>query len=136
MPYLTKSRFKIATECITQLYYHDDKRYANQSLEDNFLKELAKGGFQVGALAQCYHPGGVLVDTMEHQQAFEQTLELLKQENVTIFEAAFLYKNCFIRADILIKRGNEIELIEVKAKSINHSFFSNTTSGKTILTSL
>jgi len=52
MHYLTKSRFKLALECTTKLYYNDNKQYANKAFEDNFLKELATGGFQVGALAQ------------------------------------------------------------------------------------
>jgi hypothetical protein len=38
-----------------------------------------------------------------------------------IFEAAFLYENLFIRADIVQKTGNSIRLIEVKSKSINPS---------------
>jgi hypothetical protein len=36
---------------------------------------------------------------------------------VTIFEAAFRHDNFFIRADVVVKKGNAIELIEVKAKS-------------------
>ena len=104
MPFLTKSRFKIALECPTQLYYNDNPQYANQSIEDNFLKELAKGGFQVGALARCYYPEGILIDTRNHEVAFSETLGLLQQENVIIFEAAFLYQNCFIRVDILVAK--------------------------------
>ena len=37
--------------------------------------------------------------------------------NVVVFEAAFMFNNLFIRVDILEKKGNEINLIEVKAKS-------------------
>ena len=29
-----------------------------------------------------------------------------------LYEPAFLYNNCFIRVDILIKKGRTIELIE------------------------
>ena len=49
----------------------------------------------------------------------EQTNELLQRENVVIFEAAFRYENLFIRTDILVKKGNDIKLIEVKAKSFD-----------------
>jgi hypothetical protein len=117
MPYLTKSRFKLALECTSKLYYNDNKQYANKATEDNFLKNLATGGFQVGALAQCYFPTGILIDTLEHEDAYKQTTTLLQQQDVIIFEAALLYENCFIRADILLKKGNEIQLVEVKAKS-------------------
>ena len=47
--------------------------------------------------------------------------DLLSKGNVVIFEGAFLYKNLFIRADIIDKKGNDIDLIEVKAKSFNGS---------------
>ena len=46
--YLTKSRFKLATECPTKLFYTGKKRYANKSLDDPFLEGLAEGGYQVG----------------------------------------------------------------------------------------
>src|SRR5688500_18918375 len=114
--YLTKSRFKLAMECPTKLYYTNKKEYANQKLEDPFLRHLADGGFQVGRLAQCYFPGGVEVDTLDYDEALRQTDELLKQDNVTIFEAAFRHNNLFIRADVVVKHGDNLDLIEVKAK--------------------
>ncbi len=48
---LTKSKFKLALECPTKLYYVDKPEYANQQTEDSFLKALAEGGYQVDALA-------------------------------------------------------------------------------------
>jgi hypothetical protein len=42
MRYLTKSRFKLATECPTKLFYTRKKEYADQSLEDSFLEEKEK----------------------------------------------------------------------------------------------
>ena len=36
-----------------------------------------------------------------------------------IFEAAFKFENLFIRTDILVKQGNDVQLIEVKAKSFD-----------------
>ena len=47
--YLTKSRFKLACECETKLHYTKKGDYADQSIDDSFLLELAKGGYQVGA---------------------------------------------------------------------------------------
>ncbi len=115
--YLTKSRFKLAMECPTKLYYTAKKEYANQKLDDPFLAALASGGFQVGELAKCYFPGGVDVTTLDYDAALSQTEELLKRDNVTIFEAAFRHDNFFIRADVVVKNGDSLELIEVKAKS-------------------
>jgi hypothetical protein len=46
--YLTKSRFTLALEGPTKLYYMSKPRqYANQKRDDDFLAALADGGFQV-----------------------------------------------------------------------------------------
>ncbi len=118
--YLTKSRFKLASECPTKLFYTGKNNvYANQKIDDPFLMALAKGGFQVGELAKCYFPGGieVVAGRGDYESALSQTDELLLSENVTIFEAAIRYRKFFIRVDVLVKIGNQLELIEVKSKS-------------------
>lgn len=115
--YLTKSRFKLALECPTKLYYTGKPGYLDNSLEDSFLAALAEGGFQVGALACLMHPGGVEVDAQGHEAQLRQTASLLQRDEVTIYEAALEAQGLFIRVDILRKRGRVIELVEVKAKS-------------------
>lgn len=45
---LTKSRFKLAMECPTKLYYTEKDEYVNNAIDDPFLLALADGGFQVG----------------------------------------------------------------------------------------
>jgi len=122
MRYLTKSRYKLGLECPRKLYYTNKKKeYANIKLDDPFLQALANGGFQVEALARLEYPEGHLIqaENYEYQKAIDETNELLKQENCVIFEAAFGFQNLFIRTDILVKKGNQIELIEVKAKSFD-----------------
>jgi hypothetical protein len=135
--YLTKSRFKLALDCETKLFYSGKKEYANAKMDDPFLKALAEGGFQVGELAKCYYPGGHDIESLDYEEAEKQTQELLKQDNVIIFEPAIRYKNLFIRIDILVKNGNSFKLIEVKAKSFdsNHEdqFFKK--NGKDLLAS-
>ena len=129
MAYLTKSRFKLALECPTKLYYTKKKLYPDSKSDDTFLMALAEGGFQVGELAKCYFPGGTDITTLGYNESLEQTNELLQQENVVIYEAAIRYENLFIRVDVLKKQGNTIELIEVKAKSsdgTNYTDFLNT----------
>lgn len=119
MKVLTKSRFKLGLECPNKLYYTKKKEYADTKVTDTFLEALAEGGFQVEELARMHYPNGVLIEgnDWDYQLLWEQTQELLKQENVIIYEAAFLIDGLFIRTDILVKQGNNIELIEVKAKS-------------------
>lgn len=117
--YLTKSRFKLGCECPAKLYYTRKAEYKDRSLEDTFLAALAQGGFQVGELAKIEHPGGHDVTTLNHAQALQETNALLELDQVTIFEAAVCYDNLFIRADVLVKDGQRIDLYEVKAKSVD-----------------
>jgi hypothetical protein len=115
--YLTKSRFKLAVECPTKLFYTSNKAYKNTKNEDSFLAFLADGGFQVGELAKLMYPGGHEIKTKNHADAEEETRKYLEQDNVVLFEPAIRYGNLFIRIDILVKNGGSFELIEVKAKS-------------------
>jgi len=107
----------MALGCPATLYYAGKDRYPNKNADNEFLDALARGGFQVGALAKCYYPGGHDITTLNNKEALKQTNELLKRENVVIFEAAFQVEKFFIRADIIEKKGNTINLIEVKSKS-------------------
>lgn len=120
--YLTKSHFKLALECPTKLFYHGKKNeYQDNSLEDSFLKTLAEGGFQVGEMAKLLYPDGHEIKTKDHLEALDQTAEWLRQDNVVLFEPAIRYQNLFIRVDILVKAGQSVQLIEVKAKSFDTS---------------
>jgi len=126
--YLTKSRFKLALDCPTKLFYTRKSDYEDASETDSFLQGLALGGFQVEELARMYFPEGIAIlgDDYNYDKLVARTNELLEKENVIIFEPAFLVNGLFIRVDILEKKGNTIRLIEVKAKSIdgeNHESF-------------
>lgn len=117
--YLTKSRFKLALDCPAKIFYTGKSQYPDKSQDDAFLEALAEGGFQVGALAKCYYPDGIEVSDRGYDVPLQKTQELLSQDNVTIFEGAFKYRNLFIRADIIEKKVNNINLLEVKSSSFN-----------------
>ncbi len=114
---LTKSRFKSAHECPTKLFYTGKAQYPNKKNDDQFLKALARGGFQVGKLAQIELGPGPEVTSRKYDESLAETAKLLGNDNVTIFEGAFRYGNHFIRVDALKNQGNEVELIEVKSAS-------------------
>ena len=122
-------------ECPAKLYYEGKPEYSNHKLKDSFLYALAEGGFQVGALARCYFPNGYQIETLDYDEAIRQTGELLKQDKVIIYEAAFHSGNFFIRVDILIKNGQDIELVEVKAKSFDPNTDKFLTKKRTITSS-
>lgn len=100
------------------MYYSLDKRFVNTNDKNEFLKSLAFGGHQVGELAKAMY-------RFEDQNAIEVygnqseqlalTAELIKRDNVTLFEPTFLDDNLLARVDILKKRGKNIDLIEVKS---------------------
>lgn len=117
--YLTKSRFVSAIECPTKLFYLNKKEYKNIKNEDSFLASLARGGYQIGALAKFLFKDGIEIIERDHELALEATNEFLKKENVVIYEGAVKFDNFFVRADIIEKKGNQINLYEVKAKSFN-----------------
>ncbi|MBA6350428.1 DUF2779 domain-containing protein, partial [Colwellia sp. BRX8-9] len=104
-------------ECPTKLFYTGKKEYPNTMLDDPFLAALADGGHQVGELAKQYYSNGFDITTLDYDEAEKQTLELLALDEVVIFEPAIRFNNLFIRVDVLVKKGNHFELIEVKAKS-------------------
>ncbi len=122
--YLTKSRFKLGMECPAKLFYtgkdtDPNRIYANSKMEDDFLAALAEGGFQVGELAKQYFPGGHDIESLDYGEALDETNRLLEQENVVIYEAAVRFEKLFIRADVLVKKGDCVDLVEVKAKSFD-----------------
>lgn len=115
--YLTKSRFKLALSCSTKLYYAGKPAYANTNEGNEFLAMLADGGFQVGELAKLMYPGGIEIKTKNSAQALIETDRHLTESDVILFEPAIAHNGFLIRVDVLIKRGDVIEVIEVKAKS-------------------
>jgi len=116
--YLTKSRFKLAIDCPTKLYYSGKpEEYRDTMSENAFMAALAEGGYQVGELAKARYPNGIEIKGFEHAKVAQQTEAFLQQEQVVLFEPAIMFGSFFIRVDILVKNGNHFELIEVKAKS-------------------
>lgn len=121
MRLLTKSRFKLGLECPNKLFYTKKREYADQKQENPFLMALAEGGFQVEEYARLKYPGGIMIhsdyENYDYQAYHDLTQEYLKNEDVVLFEAAFLIDGLFVRTDILEKKGNKLFLREVKAKS-------------------
>ena len=123
--YLTKSRFKEGLECPTKLYYAKNLEYKNNQLEDPFLESLAEGGYQVGELSKFLisdepYKEKITVESLDHEKSLEVTNIKLQNDLVSIAEPAFLYKNLFIRVDLLQKNSDKINIYEVKSKSWGH----------------
>ena len=117
---LTKTKFKLGLDCLSKLFFSFDSNYNDIKKMDSFLQYLAEGGFQVEEYARQHFPNGKLIDVphRDFNNCSYYTRNFIEQnENITLFEAGFKHKNLFIRADIVVKKGNTLQLFEVKAKS-------------------
>ena len=116
---LSKSRYKLGLECANKLFFHSDKSFKNQQTDNSFLASLAEGGFQVEALARLKYPQGFFVKANpgDYQAAARKSKLLFDRHKVVVYEAAFLTNDLYAMTDIVVKNGNDIKLIEVKAKS-------------------
>lgn len=125
MPLLTKSLFTTSLGCPRKLYYAVHKEhYDNTNSDNDFMRSLAEGGIQVGALARHYYFSKYksfaqyYIETKDKDMALRQTAEAMCKQNAVIAEAAFKWNGCFVRVDILVKRGSTIQLVEVKSSSL------------------
>lgn len=119
--YISKSDFKVARTCPAKLYYKKN-RYPSKFEIDEYMQFLAEGGYAVGKLATLLRPGGIEIKTENgYKYAVDETAELLKKENITLYEAAIYSNSKLVRIDILEKRGRVMNLVEVKSKSFDSS---------------
>lgn len=83
------------------------------------LQALFDQGNQIGELARTYYPGGVLVDfpAWEFVNSLKRTRELIAAGSEVIYEAAFEYKGCYARVDIikLSKETQRWTMLEAKS---------------------
>ncbi len=116
--YLTKSDFKRARECPTKLYYRK-KGYPSRLDDDPYLAFLADGGFMVETMARQLYPEGVTIDYWEEpEEADRVSRRAVTSGDGTWFEPTFIDGPFLVRVDILRRRGNELDLIEVKSSSV------------------
>lgn len=129
----TKSRFKMALECPTKLWYNqkaNQETYKNTLPENLFLQFLADNGHAIGEYAKfLYHDSPLNPDITVRDHGYEASVADTNRRLVDdidsgihrsiIAEAAIRYDNYFIRVDILIADHVErtLTLVEVKAKS-------------------
>lgn len=116
--YLSKSDFKLAQDCPAKLYYRK-RRYPSYQEDNEYLAMLAEGGFMVEKMARLLQANAVELDydPSNPGKAFEGTMQALRAERATLCEATLISGGKLARVDILRKRGNVFDLVEVKAKS-------------------
>ena len=118
IPLLSKSRFMAGLQCHKRLYLEVFHRELAEPF-DAGRQAILDTGTRVGELARDLYYGGALIeeDHLHHNEAVSSTGRALADPSVrAVFEAAFVYDDIRIRADILARSGNGMfDLIEVKS---------------------
>lgn len=119
MPHtLSKSRILSYLQCPKRLYlevHHRDLMQFSASSEVAFTI-----GNEVGAVAQeVLMPGGILIDYDRGlRKAVDTTYKYMGELfDTTLYEATFQTQNIQVRADLLSRRQNFIDVVEVKSST-------------------
>lgn len=119
---LTKSRFKLAVECPRKLTYQaQPSRYPTTDSQDEFAEQRRLSGHAVGELARRMYPETINITARERADQLAETAALISRDEVTVAEGTFTVDNLLVRVDLLVKKGRDVRLIEVKSKSFDSS---------------
>lgn len=117
--YLTKSDFRVAQSCPTKLYYRK-LGYPTREDGDEYLGALVEQGYLIEALARALYPDGRWIGYRDDvESAVWDTMTALAADSTTLFEATFINAGRMARADILVKQGQRLELIEIKSRGFD-----------------
>lgn len=119
---LTKTLFVAGKRCAKAAYltnHADDSKLALTALE---RKTLAWGN-AVGHAARQTFPTGLLIDTLDIDQALDTTRQAIKNGVLILYEAAFRFEDVLVRVDILSRETVESpwDFYEVKATTYHDS---------------
>lgn len=121
----SKSAFNQAVACPMQAYYY--RNSSNYAYHFDGVDGIAEVGDQFGALARIYegvsdtniiHADHSLSMVPRQMKTVVDTMRFLDKENADVAEAAFATNIFLVYVDILHKRGDNLEIIEVKSKGI------------------
>jgi hypothetical protein len=121
--YLTKSDLKTARSCTTKLYYKK-LGYPTGDRVDAYTRILADGNFIITKIAHLLFPEGIYVSANLNSEesianAVQETIAQLQKDDVVLFEPVLYAGHKLARADILIKKGDRIEIIEIRSKGFD-----------------
>ena len=127
MTRLSKSKLTMAAQCPRKLWLYTHNRVV--ATENPQLKRIAERGTEFGDRCRTLFPGGILIDTLDSDEAVRRTRKLMDSMNAfnarPIYEAAFIYKDVVVRVDIMtpVVQGEELawKLIEIKSGNSRES---------------
>ena len=112
MTRLSKSKLTMAAQCPRKLWLHTHNRVV--ATENPQLMRIAERGTEFGDRCRTLFPGGILIDTLDSDEAASRTRKLMDSMNAfnarPIYEAAFIYKDVVVRVDIMtpVVQGEEL----------------------------
>jgi len=113
---LSKSRWMAFQQCPKRLWLYVHRRDLQAFSAET--EQRFHIGFQVGDIARCLHPDGVLIDAEDLREALEATRQALMQHpDRPLFEAAFQRDGVLVRVDVLLPEAGGYRLREVKAST-------------------
>jgi hypothetical protein len=113
---LTKSKYKLGLACPRSLWTQIYEPKKLEGLNEQALHRIDEGHI-VGEYAKQLYSNGIEIKDIKFEPVIEETQELLKKR-VPMFEAGFMFNNCFTRPDILVPIGKDKwRVIEVKAST-------------------
>jgi len=119
MKTISKSSFIRGTKCPKSLYLHFFQPEEQDEISEG-QQSIFDTGHNVGFLAQQLFPDGIDASRGAHEkvnEAISYTLELIKNGQKVIYEAAFSDGETLCYMDILVMENNEWRAYEVKAST-------------------
>ena len=118
---LSKSSFLKGLQCAKGLYLYKHHYDWADPISDS-QQAIFRTGHDVGKLAQSLFPGGVdaslpFGDRAGSDEQVRLTSQLIDSGQKVIYEAAFLFDEVLVIADIMVRRGNKWKLYEVKSST-------------------
>ena len=110
---LTKTLILSGIQCEKKLWFDLNDKI---KVKD---KAIFRSGNKFNDVVRKHYGEGLdLSDEKEHQKVIERTKEAIQSDKINvIYEAGFLFKKTFIRADVLIKKDNQWSMLEAKAST-------------------
>jgi len=112
MHILTKSNIMSGLQCAKKLWFD-----INQPIKEDL--HIFHVGNRFGEFSRKYYGDGLnLQGQFDLNSIITQTSDALKNKNISvIYEAAFEFEDVLIRADVLLRKGNEWEMVEIKSST-------------------
>ena len=116
---LSKSQYVKGRQCLKKVWLYNHKKELMDKPSE-FQELLFSQGNDVGNIAKKVFPNGVEItqNYNEVDLAIEKTNEAIDSGAEVLYEAAFMFNDVLVRADIIKKnKYNSWDLLEVKSSS-------------------